>query len=75
MGWRWYWSPHDPVFYASFPFSHSCTLYKGEGVCDFLVRIVHDWGIGIEELIEFEFMHEFVSSSSIFRKDGRLLAF
>ena len=70
-----YWSPHDPVFYASFPFSYCCTLYKGEGVRNFLIRVVHKWGVGVEKLVELELVHEFVSSCSISRKDHGFFPF
>ena len=47
----WYQSSHDPVFNTMFPFSYSCPLYKGEGMCDFSIGVIHDWGVGIEELV------------------------
>ena len=53
----------------------SISLYEGKGVRNLPVRISHDWGIGIEELIEFEFMHEFVGFCSVSGEDGGLLAF
>ena len=48
-----YRSSHDPIFDAMFPFGHRGSLYKGEGVCYFSVGVIHEWGIQIEELVEF----------------------
>ena len=59
--WRgWYWSSHDPIFDASFPFSYGHSLYKSEGVCNLSVGVVHDWSVGIEELIQLEFVLRFL---------------
>jgi hypothetical protein len=69
MWWCRYWPSHDPIFYASFPFSDCCTLYKGEGMRDFSIWVIHDWGVGIEELIKLEFVHELIGSSPVSGKD------
>ena len=57
--------PHDPVFHTSFPLGNSSSLYKGKGVCDFAVGIGHNVGVGIKELVEFEFVHELIGLCSI----------
>ena len=65
-----YRSSHNPIFHASFPLGDFGSLDEGEGVCDFAVGIGHNVGVGIEELIEFEFVHELVGSCSVAREDG-----
>ena len=72
---RWYWSSHDPVFYASFPFGYCRTLYEGEGMRDLLIWVIHEWGIRVEELVEFELVYKFVGSCSISGKDCRFFFF
>ena len=71
----WYQPSHDPVFHTSFPFSYCCTLYKGEGVCNFSIGVIHEWGIQIEELVKFEFMHKLVGFCSVAREDRRFFSF
>jgi hypothetical protein len=65
MGGSWYWPPHNPIFYAAFPFGNGSSLYEGKGVCDLSVGVGHDWGVRVKELVKFEFVHELVGSGSI----------
>ena len=71
----WYGPPHDPVFYASFPFGNGTSLYKRECVCDFSVRVGHDWCGGVEELVEFKFVHKLVGLRPIAIENGGFLPF
>ena len=70
-----YWSSHNPIFYTAFPLSNGGPLYKGEGMCNFSVGVGHNWGVRIEELVEFEFVHELVGFCSVAREDGGFFAF
>ena len=69
-----YRSSHNPIFHASSPLGDCGSLDEGEGVCDFAVGIGHNVGVGVEELIEFEFMHELIGSCSVAGEDGGFLA-
>ena len=70
-----YWPPHNLIFYAPFPFGDRSSLYEGEGVRNLSIGVRHDRGVRIKELIEFEFVHELVSSCSISGKDSGLFSF
>ena len=75
VGWCWYWSSYNPHFNTLFPFCHSSSLNKGEGVGHLLVRVLHDWGCIVKKLVEFQLVHKFIGLDSITGKYVQFLSF
>jgi hypothetical protein len=42
---------------------------------DLSIWVVHEWGVGVKELIKLELVHELVGPCSISREDCRFFSF